>query len=77
MANPNTRLHAVLAAGESGLDMVVKTTVFLSNFDDYAAMNEVYAEFFTNSKPARACVQAPRLPKDALVEIECIALRRK
>lgn len=67
-------LSAVLDAAGSGLDKVVKTTVFLADMADFAAMNEVYAEFFSENKPARATVQAARLPKDAKVEIECIAL---
>lgn len=67
-------LSAVLNAAGSGLDKVVKTTVFLADMADFAAMNEVYAEFFSDNKPARATVQAARLPKDAKVEIECIAL---
>ena len=67
-------LKAVLEAAGSGLDRVVKTTVFLKNMGDFAAMNEVYGRFFTAHRPARAAVEAARLPKDALVEIECIAV---
>jgi 2-iminobutanoate/2-iminopropanoate deaminase len=67
-------LSAVLEAAGTGLHNVVKTTVFLADMNDFAAMNEVYAEFFSENKPARATVQAARLPKDARVEIECIAL---
>jgi 2-iminobutanoate/2-iminopropanoate deaminase len=67
-------LSAVLEAAETSLNNVVKTTVFLADMDDFAAMNEVYAEFFSDNKPARATVQAARLPRDARVEIECIAL---
>jgi len=52
----------------------VKTTVFLQNLDDFAAMNAAYAEVFTDLPPARACVEAARLPKGALVEIEAIAV---
>jgi 2-iminobutanoate/2-iminopropanoate deaminase len=66
-------LDAVLKAGGSGLERVVKTTVFLADMNDFSAMNEVYAEFFSVNKPARATVQAARLPRDARVEIECIA----
>jgi 2-iminobutanoate/2-iminopropanoate deaminase len=66
-------LDAVLKAGGSGLDSVVKTTVFLADMGDFAAMNEVYGKYFTDNKPARATVQAARLPRDARVEIECIA----
>lgn len=67
-------LSAVLDAAGSSLGEVVKTTVFLADMEDFAAMNAVYAEFFNENKPARATVQAARLPKDARVEIECIAL---
>lgn len=67
-------LKAVLAAAGAGLDNVVKTTVFLADMNDFAAMNEVYGRYFDGHKPARATVQAARLPKDARVEIECIAL---
>jgi 2-iminobutanoate/2-iminopropanoate deaminase len=67
-------LAAVLEAAGSGLDKVVKTTVFLADMNDFAAMNEVYARYFGESKPARATVQAARLPRDARVEIDCIAL---
>jgi 2-iminobutanoate/2-iminopropanoate deaminase len=67
-------LSAVLEAAETNLNNVVKTTVFLTDMNDFAAMNEVYAEFFSENKPARATVQAARLPRDARVEIECIAV---
>jgi len=67
-------LSAVLEAAGSGLDRVVKTTVFLADMSDFSAMNEVYAKYFGESKPARATVQAARLPRDARVEIDCIAL---
>ncbi len=67
-------LSAVLEAAGTDLNNVVKTTVFLADMNDFTAMNEVYAEYFSKNKPARATVQAARLPKDARVEIECIAL---
>ena len=67
-------LSAVLEAAGSGLDRVVKTTVFLADMGDFSAMNEVYAKYFGESKPARATFQAARLPRDARVEIDCIAL---
>lgn len=67
-------LIAVLEAGGSSLNGVVKTSVFLADMNDFAAMNEVYAKYFDSNKPARATVQAARLPKDALVEIDCIAV---
>lgn len=65
--------RAVLEAAGASMADVVKTTVFLSDMDHFAAMNEVYQDFFTGAYPARSAVQAARLPKDALVEIECIA----
>jgi len=67
-------LRAVLEAAGSSLDKVIKTTVFLADMNDFAAMNEVYGKFFTSDYPARATVQAARLPRDARVEIECIAI---
>ncbi len=67
-------LSAVLEAAGTDLNNVVKTTVFLADMNDFAAMNEVYAEFFNQNKPARATVQAARLPRDARVEIDCIAV---
>ncbi len=67
-------LNAVLEAAGSSLNNVVKTTVFLADMNDFVAMNEVYARFFSENKPARATVQAARLPKDARVEIDCIAI---
>ncbi len=66
-------LTAVLEAAGTSLDNVVKTTVFLADMGEFAAMNEVYGRFFSENKPARATVQAARLPRDARVEIECIA----
>jgi 2-iminobutanoate/2-iminopropanoate deaminase len=67
-------LTAVLAAGGSSLERVVKTTVFLQDLGDFAAMNEVYSTYFTGTRPARSTVQVARLPLGALVEIEVIAL---
>ncbi|HLM59968.1 MAG TPA: RidA family protein [Pyrinomonadaceae bacterium] len=67
-------LIAVLEAAGTDLNGVVKTTVFLADMNDFTAMNEIYAEFFNENKPARATVQAARLPRDARVEIECIAV---
>jgi len=66
-------LRAVLEAAGASLENVVKTTVFLRDMNDFAAMNAVYAEFFTADFPARSAVQVARLPKDAAVEIEAIA----
>ena len=65
---------AVLEAAGSSLEQVVKTTVFLAEMNEFGAMNEVYAKFFKDAPPARATVQAARLPKDARVEIEAVAL---
>lgn len=67
-------LSEVLNAAGSSLDGVVKTTVFLADMNDFAEMNDVYGRYFSANKPARATVQAARLPRDAKVEIECIAL---
>jgi len=67
-------LSAVLNAAGTELNKVVKTTVFLADMNDFAAMNEIYGQFFDTNKPARATVQAARLPRDARVEIECIAV---
>jgi 2-iminobutanoate/2-iminopropanoate deaminase len=66
-------LKGVLAACESSLEQVVKTTVFLKDMDEFAKMNEVYARYFPENPPARATVEAARLPRDVRVEIECIA----
>jgi 2-iminobutanoate/2-iminopropanoate deaminase len=67
-------LSKVLEAAGSGLERVVKATVFLADMSDFAAMNEVYGRFFADSPPARSTVQAARLPRDARVEIDVIAL---
>ena len=68
-------LKAVLEAAGSSLDRVVKTTVFMTDLSQFGAMNEVYAEFFTSTYPARSTVQVAALPRGALVEIEAIAER--
>ena len=71
-----TNVKAILAAAGTDMDHVVKTTVFLSDMNNFGAMNEVYATFFTEgSYPARSAVEVARLPKDALVEIETICLK--
>ncbi|HEY0004152.1 MAG TPA: RidA family protein [Pyrinomonadaceae bacterium] len=67
-------LTAVLEAAGSSLESVVKTTVFLADMEDFAAMNEVYGRYFKEDAPARSTVQAARLPRDARVEIDVIAL---
>ena len=66
-------LKAILEAAGVSLHHVVKTTVFLKDMNDFTAMNETYARYFTAAPPARSTVQAARLPKDALVEIDLIA----
>lgn len=68
-------LAAVLEAAGSGLDGVLKTTVYLADIEDYAAVNEAYGEYFTNDPPARSAVAVDALPKGAAVEIEAIASR--
>lgn len=65
---------AILEAAGSSLAKVVKATVFLKNMADFAAVNEVYARFFPSDPPARSAVEVARLPRDVLVEIECLAL---
>jgi 2-iminobutanoate/2-iminopropanoate deaminase len=68
-------LKAILAAGGASLETVVKTTVFLKDMNDFAEMNAVYAQYFAeDTAPARACVEVARLPKDVLVEVDCIAV---
>lgn len=67
-------LEAILRAAGSSLAQVVKSTVYLKNMSEFAAMNEVYARFFKSAPPARATVEVSRLPKDVLVEVDVIAL---
>lgn len=68
-------ITAILEASGANFEHVVKTTVFLANMNDFAAVNTVYAKYFDEeTAPARACVEVSRLPKDVLVEIECIAV---
>ncbi|MEH7014163.1 RidA family protein [Neobacillus niacini] len=67
-------LDAVLTAAGASFETVVKATVFIKSMDDFADINEIYGEYFSTNKPARSCVEVARLPKDALVEIEVIAL---
>ena len=70
-----TNIRSILAQAGADMSNVVKTTVLLANMADFAAMNAVYAEFFTAPYPARAAFQAAALPKNALVEIECVAVK--
>jgi 2-iminobutanoate/2-iminopropanoate deaminase len=67
-------LEAILKAAGSGLEQVVRTTVFLKNMGDFAAMNEVYGRFWKSAPPARSTVEVARLPRDVAVEIDVIAL---
>jgi 2-iminobutanoate/2-iminopropanoate deaminase len=67
-------LAAILEAAGSGLEKVVKTTVFLANMEDFAQFNRVYGEFLGNARPARATVQVSRLPKEVLLQVDAVAL---
>jgi 2-iminobutanoate/2-iminopropanoate deaminase len=67
-------VKAILEEAGTSLDKVVKTLVFLKDMNDFVSMNEVYSQYFSTNQPARSCVQAGKLPKDALVEIEVIAI---
>ncbi len=71
-----SNIKAVLDGAGLTLEDVVKTTVFLTHMGDFAEMNEIYAEHFGSNRPARSTVEVSRLPKDALIEIECIALAK-
>lgn len=70
-----SNLEALLTEAGSGLDRVIKTTVFIKDMDDFAEVNEVYGQYFTKDFPARSCVEVARLPKDVLIEIEAIAYK--
>ncbi len=70
-----TNIRAVLKETETDITRVVKCTVFMIDLDDFAKMNKIYEEEFAGHKPARSTVQVARLPKDALIEIECIAVK--
>lgn len=67
-------LKAILEEAGTNLNNVVKTTVFIKNMEDFSKINEIYASYFVDNKPARACVEVARLPKDVWVEIEAIAI---
>ncbi len=69
-------MKALLEAAGSDCENVVKTTVFIKDMNDFAALNEIYATYFTGDFPARSCVEVARLPKDVLIEMEAIALKR-
>ena len=70
-----TNLTNLLAEAGSSIEQVVKTTVFIKNMEDFGKINEIYAEYFTGTYPARSCVEVARLPKDVLLEIEAIAIK--
>lgn len=69
-------MKALLEAAGSDMDQAVKTTVFIKDMNDFAALNEVYASYFTGDYPARSCVEVARLPKDVLLEMEVVALKK-
>ena len=69
-------LAALLKEAGSDTEHVIKTTVFIKDMNDFAAVNEIYAKYFTKDFPARSCVEVARLPKDVLIEIEAIALKK-
>ena len=71
-----TNLRALLEEAGSSMDQVVKTTVFIKEMDDFGAINEVYQEFFEGDYPSRSCVEVARLPKDVMIEMEAIALKK-
>lgn len=68
-------LVALVEASGSSVDKIIKTTVFIKNMDDFAKINEIYADFFKEPYPARSCVEVARLPKDVLIEIEAVACK--
>ena len=68
-------VKAILEAAGTSLENVVKTSIFLKDLNDFAAVNEVYGTYFTENPPARSCVQVAKLPKDAVIEIEVIATK--
>ncbi len=67
-------IRAVLEAAGSDMEHVVKVTVFMKDLNDFAKMNDIYKDYFPGLKPARSTIQAARLPKDALIEVECVAV---
>lgn len=70
-----TNVRNLLESAGSSMDKVIKTTVFIKNMDDFAAVNAVYATFFTGDFPSRSCVEVARLPKDVLIEVEAVAIK--
>lgn len=69
-------MKALLEAAGSSCEDVIKTTVFIKDMNDFAALNEIYAAYFTGDFPARSCVEVARLPKDVLIEMEAVALKK-
>lgn len=69
-------MKALLEAAGSSCEDVVKTTVFIKDMNDFAALNEIYADYFTGDFPARSCVEVARLPKDVLIEMEAVAIKK-
>ena len=69
-------LKAVLEAAQSSMDLVVKTTIFLKNMDDFGIVNSIYEEYFGKALPARSTIEVSRLPKDVLIEVDCIAIKK-
>lgn len=72
-----TNIKAVLIASKSRLDLILKTTIYLSDMNNYAKVNEIYGSYFAKHKPARVTVEVSRLPKDVLIEIDAIAVVKK
>ncbi len=70
-----SNMKALLAASGTGMEQVVKTTVFIKEMNDFGKINEIYAKYFTGTFPARSCVEVARLPKDVLLEVEAIATK--
>ena len=70
-----SNLKALLTASGTGMEQVVKTTVFIKEMNDFGTINEIYAQYFTGVFPARSCVEVARLPKDVLLEVEAIATK--
>ena len=70
-------IEAILGSLWLSMDYIVKTTIYLTNIDDYPAVNEVYSKFFREPYPARACVEVSKLPENAMIEIEAIAIKQK
>ena len=68
-------LSAVLEAAGSSLEKVIKTTIFLQDFNDFEKVNEIYGDYFKDNLPARSCVQVAKLPKGAIIEVEAIAIK--